>query len=227
MSGCLVRTIAIAALVATMPTESAGQARATHDKAFWQSVAANKYAPPAGEPIEPLVRELSSLLGSPDPELRDDIAYSTLVSWIYRQKLVSVEQRESELVVSRKDDTRQARSLHGLTRKLLANGVTGVTTGFTRVLEINGVGYRADLRGKMLHLTLGYSHPILFQLPEGITAKVDRQVVITLEGSDRQLLGETAALIRKLRPPEPYKGKGIKYAEETIRRKSGKAAGAA
>jgi large subunit ribosomal protein L6 len=141
--------------------------------------------------------------------------------------LVSVEQRESELVVSRKDDSRQARSLHGLTRKLLANGVTGVTTGFTRVLEINGVGYRADLRGKMLHLTLGYSHPILFQLPEGITAKVDRQVVITLEGSDRQLLGETAALIRKLRPPEPYKGKGIKYAEETIRRKSGKAAGAA
>ncbi|HET9372631.1 MAG TPA: DUF2785 domain-containing protein [Vicinamibacterales bacterium] len=96
MYACLVRTIAIAALVgATMPTESAGQPRATHDKAFWQSIAANKYAPPVGEPIEPLVRELSSLLGSPDPELRDDIAYSTLVSWIYRQKLVSVEQRRA------------------------------------------------------------------------------------------------------------------------------------
>jgi large subunit ribosomal protein L6 len=112
-------------------------------------------------------------------------------------------------------------------RKNLANVVEGVSKGFTRVLEINGVGYRAELRGTAIYLTLGFSHPILFQLPAGITAKVDRQVVITLEGSDRQVLGATAAAIRKLRPPEPYKGKGIKYAEETIRRKSGKAAGAA
>ena len=95
------------------------------------------------------------------------------------------------------------------------------------MLEINGVGYRAEMRGKMIYFTLGYSHPILFQLPAGVEAKVDKQVTITLEGNDRQVIGETAAAIRALRPPEPYKGKGIKYAEEKIRRKSGKAAGAA
>jgi large subunit ribosomal protein L6 len=120
-----------------------------------------------------------------------------------------------------------SRALHGLTRKSIYNTVTGVSTGFTRVLEINGVGYRADLRGNAILFSLGYSHPILFQLPDGITAKIDKQTVITLEGTDRQLIGATAAAIRELRPPEPYKGKGIKYAEETIRRKSGKAAGAA
>jgi large subunit ribosomal protein L6 len=94
------------------------------------------------------------------------------------------------------------------------------------VLEINGVGYRAEARGSLLHLTLGYSHPVAFQLPPGVTAKVDRQVVITLEGPDRELLGQVAAALRELRPPEPYKGKGMKYAEETVRRKAGKAAGA-
>jgi len=103
--------------------------------------------------------------------------------------------------------------------------VQGVSAGFKRVLEINGVGYRADARGTTLHMTLGYSHPIVYQLPDGITAKVDKQTVVTLEGIDRQLLGEVAAQIRALRPPEPYKGKGIKYSDETIRRKSGKAAG--
>jgi large subunit ribosomal protein L6 len=101
-----------------------------------------------------------------------------------------------------------------------------VSKGFTRVLEINGVGYRAEARGNVLHMTLGYSHPIAFQLPAGITAKVERQVVVTLEGADRELLGQVAAAVRELRPPEPYKGKGVKYAEETIRRKAGKAAGA-
>lgn len=141
--------------------------------------------------------------------------------------LVSIEQKGDEILVSRADDSREARALHGLTRKNIANTVAGVSTGFTRILEINGVGYRAEMRGKAIFLTLGYSHPILFQLPEGVTAKVDRQVVITLEGPDRQVIGETAAAIRGLRPPEPYKGKGIKYAEEKIRRKSGKAAGAA
>src|SRR5882724_3587454 len=104
--------------------------------------------------------------------------------------------------------------------------VNGVNKGFTRVLEINGVGYRAEARGTVLFLTLGYSHPIAFQLPQGITAKVERQVIVTLEGADRELLGQVAAGIRELRPPEPYKGKGVKYAEETIRRKAGKAAGA-
>ena len=128
--------------------------------------------------------------------------------------------------VSRTDETRRARGVHGLTRKLVANMVEGVSKGFTRVLEINGVGYRAEARGSILHLTLGYSHPIAYQLPAGITAKVERQVVITLEGADRELLGQVAAAVRELRPPEPYKGKGVKYAEETIRRKAGKAAGA-
>jgi large subunit ribosomal protein L6 len=128
--------------------------------------------------------------------------------------------------VNRIDDSRRARGVHGLTRKLVANMVDGVSKGFTRVLEINGVGYRAEARGSTLFLTLGYSHPIAFQLPPGVTAKVDRQVVITIEGADREMLGQVAAALRGLRPPEPYKGKGMKYAEEKIQRKAGKAAGA-
>ncbi|MBM4242392.1 MAG: 50S ribosomal protein L6 [Deltaproteobacteria bacterium] len=142
-------------------------------------------------------------------------------------KDVQVRQEGDEILVARASDGRQVRALHGLTRKSIYNTVTGLSAGFTRVLEINGVGYRADLRGNSILFSLGYSHPILFQLPPGITAKIDKQVVITLEGSDRQVIGATAAAIRELRPPEPYKGKGIKYAEEKIRRKSGKAAGAA
>ena len=140
---------------------------------------------------------------------------------------ISVELHDGTLSVHRAEDTREGRALHGLTRRLLANMVHGVHTGFVRTLEIVGVGYRAEARGQALQLSLGYSHPILFQLPPGIQARVDRQTVITLEGVDRQLLGETAATIRRLRPPEPYKGKGIKYAEEVLRRKAGKAAGAA
>jgi len=139
---------------------------------------------------------------------------------------VTIAVEGSNVVVHRHEETRRARGLHGLTRRLVANMVAGVSTGFTRTLEINGVGYRAEARGNVLHLTLGYSHPIAFQLPAGISAKVDRQVVITLEGADRELLGQIAAAIRELRPPEPYKGKGIKYAGETIKRKAGKAAGA-
>ena len=129
------------------------------------------------------------------------------------------------MVVTRRDDSRRARSLHGLTRVLLANLVRGVGQGFTRVLEINGVGYRAEARGNVLFLTLGYSHPIAYQLPPGVSAKVERQVVVTLEGPDRELLGQVAADIRKLRPPEPYKGKGVKYEGEHIRRKAGKSVG--
>ncbi|HWP64534.1 MAG TPA: 50S ribosomal protein L6 [Candidatus Limnocylindria bacterium] len=128
---------------------------------------------------------------------------------------------------ARPDDSNRMRSLHGLARQLVANMVEGVTKGFTRVLEITGVGYRADVRGNILWLTLGYSHPIAYQLPPGVSAKVDKQVTITLEGSDRQLLGEVAAAIRGLRPPEPYKGKGVRYAGEQIRRKAGKAAAGA
>jgi len=140
--------------------------------------------------------------------------------------LVDLKVEGAVLNVARREDTREARSVHGLTRKLVANMVTGVSEGFRRVLEINGVGYRAEAKGNALHLALGYSHPILFPLPQGVQVKVDKQTVVTLEGADRQVLGETAAAIRKLRPPEPYKGKGIKYAEEKIRRKAGKAAGA-
>jgi large subunit ribosomal protein L6 len=114
-----------------------------------------------------------------------------------------------------------------MTRKLVANMVEGVSRGFTRNLEISGVGYRAEPRGRLLMLSLGYSHPIAYQLPEGVTVSVERQVSITLQGFDRQLLGEVAAAVRALRPPEPYKGKGIRYAEEQIRRKAGKAAAGA
>jgi large subunit ribosomal protein L6 len=142
-------------------------------------------------------------------------------------KGMTAEFSEGAIRVTRADDSRSARSIHGLTQKLIANMVRGVSEGFTRTLEIVGVGYRAEARGQALQLALGYSHPILFQLPPGIQARVDRQTVITLEGIDRQLLGETAATIRRLRPPEPYKGKGIKYADEVLRRKAGKAAGAA
>ena len=131
------------------------------------------------------------------------------------------------VVVKRRDDSRRARSVHGLTRILVDNMVQGVGKGFTRVLEINGVGYRAEARGNILFMTLGYSHPIAYQLPAGVTAKVERQVVVTLEGADRELLGQVAAAIRELRPPEPYKAKGVKYAEEHIRRKAGKAAAGA
>jgi large subunit ribosomal protein L6 len=129
--------------------------------------------------------------------------------------------------VERRTEDRKLRALHGLTRKLIANMAQGVSQGFIRVLDINGVGYRAEVKGQEIHMTLGYSHPVVFPLPQGITASVERQIIITLSGADRQLLGEVAAKIRSLRPPEPYKGKGIKYREEVIRRKAGKAVGSA
>ncbi len=136
----------------------------------------------------------------------------------------TVEIGDGAILVKRPGDTNAERALHGLTRKLIANMAEGVTKGFTKVLEINGVGYRAEAKATQINLSLGFSHPIVYQLPPGVTAKVDRQTVITLESADRQLLGSVAAEVRELRPPEPYKGKGIKYATETIRRKAGKAA---
>jgi large subunit ribosomal protein L6 len=135
---------------------------------------------------------------------------------------VNVRMEGKTIFVERPDDERDARSLHGLTRTLVNNLITGVNTGFERVLEIAGVGYRAEAKGKEIHFTLGYSHPIVFPLPEGVTAEVDKQTKVILRGPDKHVLGLTAAEIRKLRLPEPYKGKGIKYAEETIRRKQGK-----
>lgn len=140
---------------------------------------------------------------------------------------ITVAVSDGVVTVARAGDDNATRALHGLVRRLVSNSVTGVSTGFTRTLEIVGVGYRAEVKGKALQFSLGYSHPIVYQLPPGIDAKVDRQVILTIEGNNKQVLGEVCAQIRALRPPEPYKGKGIKYAGEQIRRKAGKAAGAA
>ena len=120
-------------------------------------------------------------------------------------------------------NNRNNRALQGLTRSLVANMITGVTHGFERTLEINGIGYRAELKGNAIILNIGYSNPVHFDLPEGIRASVDRNNIIKLSGIDKEKVGLAAAAIRKIRPPEPYKGKGIKYAEERIRRKAGKA----
>ena len=131
-----------------------------------------------------------------------------------------------QLVISRTGDDRKMRALHGLARALVANMVTGVKDGFERKLEIVGIGYRAQLQGRLITLALGYSHPVLFPLPEGVTAEIERQVSITLRGADKAVLGQTAAKLRALRKPDPYKGKGIRYANEVVRRKVGKKAGA-
>ena len=140
---------------------------------------------------------------------------------------MQIKVEENQLRVARETDERKIKALHGLTRKLIANMVEGVSRGFNRVLEINGVGYRAEVKGTDVHLTLGYSHPVIFPLPAGVTATVDRQTIVTLQSADRGLLGQTAAMLRSLRLPEPYKGKGVKYREEVIKRKAGKAVGAA
>ncbi len=136
---------------------------------------------------------------------------------------ISVAVEGSEIKVSRPDDERVSRSLHGLTRSLIANMVIGVTQGYTKQLEIAGTGYRVVARGKDVEFALGFSHPVPFEAPEGIELTVDSQTRLTVAGIDKQLVGETAARIRKLKKPEPYKGKGIHYVGETIRRKVGKA----
>ena len=139
---------------------------------------------------------------------------------------LSVAMDTSVLTVQRNSEQRSVRALHGLIRSLLANMVHGVKDGFERKLDIVGIGYRAQLQGRNLQLALGYSHPVIFPLPDGVQAEVERQVSITLRGADKALLGQLAAQLRSLRKPDPYKGKGIKYAEEHIRRKVGKKAGA-
>ena len=133
---------------------------------------------------------------------------------------------DGHLVITRSGEDRKMRALHGLIRSLVANMVSGVKDGFERKLEIVGIGYRAQLVGRNLQLALGYSHPVIFPLPEGVTAEVDRQTLITLRGPDKAILGQTAARLRSLRRPDPYKGKGIRYAGEVVRRKVGKKAGA-
>jgi large subunit ribosomal protein L6 len=140
--------------------------------------------------------------------------------------MITVTISENEMAVTRDSEDRMKKSLHGLTRTLLQNMVTGVTKGFTKILEINGVGYRGQVAGNKLVLNLGYSHPIEYPTPAGITFKFDEEKknILTVSGIDKQLVGQVAAEIRGFRPPEPYLGKGIKYSDEQIRRKAGKAA---
>jgi large subunit ribosomal protein L6 len=134
---------------------------------------------------------------------------------------VEVKVSKEAITVAPLSGDKQGRALQGLTRSLLANMVTGVHQGFERALEINGIGYRAELKGRSLVFNLGYSQPVAFELPEGITATVEKNLV-KVAGIDKARVGQTAASIRRLRPPEPYKGKGIKFVEEQIRRKAGK-----
>ena len=135
---------------------------------------------------------------------------------------LTIEEKDGHVIVSRPNDLKRMKSLHGLTRTLIANMVTGVTAGYEKVLEINGVGYRAAKQGKKLVLSLGYSHPVEMEDPEGLESVVEGQNKIIVKGIDKEKVGQFAAEIRDKRRPEPYKGKGIKYADEVIRRKVGK-----
>lgn len=130
------------------------------------------------------------------------------------------------ITVTRPDDTRESKALHGLSRALLANMVIGVTDGFTKELEIRGVGYRAALKGTGVELLVGFSHPVVVEAPDGVTFDVPEPTKIVISGIDKELVGQVAADIRKVRPPEPYKGKGIRYQGEYVRRKAGKAGAA-
>lgn len=141
-------------------------------------------------------------------------------------KHIAVVVENNEVKVNRDSDETEAKSMHGMCRNQIANMVKGVSVGFTKELEINGVGYRAEVKANELHMALGFSHPVIYSLPEGISAAVDgRKTKLTLSGIDKQVLGSAAAKIRGFRPPEPYRGKGVKYAEEVIKRKEGKSAG--
>lgn len=137
-------------------------------------------------------------------------------------ELVGVSQEDGELKVAAKNETRQAGALAGTFRSLINNMVVGVSEGFQKKLELQGVGYRAKAQGKSLNLTLGYSHPIDYSLPEGVTAETPSQTEIVITGADKQLVGQVAAEIREFRPPEPYKGKGVRYADERVYRKEAK-----
>ena len=148
----------------------------------------------------------------------------------YSQKVamrpeISAKFENGQIVLTRKDESQSSRSLHGLYRALIQNAVTGVSTGFTKSLDLVGVGYRAAVQGKKLELSLGYSHPISFPIPEGIEMKVEKQTNIQITGASKELVGQVAAKIRGFRPPEPYLGKGVKYTDEKLKRKEGKSAG--
>lgn len=136
--------------------------------------------------------------------------------------VMDVRVQDRQVLCGRPSDAKFHKALHGLTRSLIANMVEGVTTGFERKLELVGVGYRAAVQGQNLTMSLGYSHPIIYPIPPGIRIEVKDQTQLTVSGSDKQLVGAVAAKVRSFRPPEPYKGKGVKYADERIRRKAGK-----
>lgn len=139
---------------------------------------------------------------------------------------MTVKLEEGEIRVERPSDLPRHRALHGLTRALINNMVEGVTEGFSRTLEIVGVGYRADMKGRTLNLALGFSHPVEFDPPEGVSIECPNQTTVVVKGADKQAVGQAAAVIRGFRPPEPYKGKGVRYQGEQVRRKAGKTAGA-
>jgi large subunit ribosomal protein L6 len=145
----------------------------------------------------------------------------TLTQELHERMSIAVE--TEQILVTRPTDDKADTALHGLTRALINNMVVGVTAGFQKDLEINGVGYRAEISGNKLTLSLGYSHPVVYELPKGITVDVEKQTKLSVKGIDKQLVGSAAAKIRSSRAPEPYKGKGIKYADERIVRKAGKA----
>ncbi|MFO1519760.1 MAG: 50S ribosomal protein L6 [bacterium] len=159
-----------------------------------------------------------------DGELRVEGPQGKLSMHLPPEVTVVVEAKQ--ILVKRNNEERAAKSNHGLTRALIANMVEGVTQGFKRELDITGVGYRAELKGQELILSLGFSHQVNFPIPTGIKVTVDKQTHVTILGADKQLVGQVSSEIRNVKPPEPYKGKGVKFSDEVIRRKAGKAAGA-
>lgn len=165
---------------------------------------------PSGVDVQ--VKAGSVRVKGPKGELHQDVS-----------RTLNIDQQNGDIRVTRPDDERKNRQLHGLTRTLIANMVVGVTDGYTKALEIQGVGYRAAVDGKALVLNVGYSHPVRIDPPEGITFATETPTRISVSGIDKQLVGEIAARVRRTRPPEPYKGKGIRYAGEYVRRKAGKA----
>lgn len=138
---------------------------------------------------------------------------------------VSAKLEGKKIVLTRNSESKEAKSLHGMYRAQIQNAMSGVSKGFTKNLELHGVGYRASVSGKKLDLSLGFSHPVVFDIPEGIEVKVDKQTLISISGASKALVGQVAAKIRSFRPPEPYLGKGIRYQGEHIRKKAGKSAG--
>ncbi len=159
-------------------------------------------------------------------EMKDDVFVAKGPKGEVHERILpecGVEVEDGEIRVTRKGDSKIARSRHGLIRALLANAVAGADQGFTKVLEIVGVGYRGEIKGKEVHLALGFSHPIVYPIPKGIKVEIDKNNKITITGANRQKVGQVAAELRKFRPPDPYKAKGIRYSGEVIRRKVGKA----